>query len=284
MHSGDGARLSPTVFKGPGFMPDIEFIRNCFVLVPDGTGDAGIETIYVSHPGDKGRERTFCSCVRGRSYASCTHGKALLALHARLLDGADCTPTERFKEGAVYQMLKACIMHGEPAAASVRIANGNRRLTGVDSRGAVIFIHTGDGGAAERLRSRLCAGEGRGGSRSDMVNKAREFALTDAEKELLSRGAASARLKEEDGLWFRLAYHCHRENGGGIRASIDTVSGILQVTIAPENGAWEITAHVPRVAAFETIRCLLGNSRAICDFTPEEGEGEILFRINALQE
>jgi len=256
-------------------MTNVEFLRDSFALVHD-AGD-GTETIYVLRGSDGRSQRIFCTCMRGKKYASCAHSDALMREVSALRDGCgEKTPSECFTSSLIYHLLESAIR----LRASVNGVKVATDACSIETAGGVRCMEfSGDAGAAQRLISRLEIGTAGGTSRGRLMRRCRGFVPTDTERALNATGQRSTRQAEEDSLWFRVAYHCWRESlhrNPGISARIDAESGDLRVRL--DAGVWAVALLVPREAAFDTIRRLHARIPDSCRFTMAGGECDARFR------
>jgi hypothetical protein len=262
-------------------MSNIEFIRNAFFLETI-EGNNRFETIYIQTPKDDKHKRIFCSCDRRRTHALCSHAQAIAIRFKELCpDKSAEMPDERFKKSLWYQLLKPAITQGSPQSASMQVQTTESTVRILGTHGELLVIGTGDGDAITRLLNRL--GFARNGGQITVLpvfEKLREFVLSETERMLISQGMVGTRQREEDGAWFRIAYHCFMEALGSeidLRALIDKKSGNLSLRFS-SNG-WSIETIVPRPIFAEIVQQLHRSAPKACAFSRETKESELFFSI-----
>jgi len=211
------------------------------------------------------RSRIFCTCSKG-SYADCSHAQTLSELHGRLVEKAASDDIYgHFGKSVLIRLFKPLFSRAPVSIESVRCKiekKNDRSFVRMEHRNGDFFGEfSGTSDEIERFVSRL--GEplpNRNVSRHELLLKAREFVLTDHERQLLNMGHRTARLVEESSLWHRLAYHCYREclaTDPEIIPYIDSDSGEFRLIITMPLSESRLQVVIPRSVVAEIVMALL---------------------------
>jgi hypothetical protein len=257
----------------------LEYIRNSFILHP--LPDEPAETILVAPTESRMRLRIFCSCQRG-SYAKCEHGIRLRALYDDWKKEHAAQPLEK---ALSMQLLAPAIRANPYPAAACRVeepddggsAAGAARV--FDRQGVIVAEYVSRGADRHRFACRLRSAVE--SSRYAMVERAREFVLSDYEKTMLSLGNPTQRISTENSLWYRIAYHWLREHGADgsvIDTAVSSEDGGVSLLLG--SGSAQLRVVIPRDAAIETLRVAARYSNKPARFAPAEPEMLFTFEFD----
>jgi superfamily II DNA or RNA helicase len=257
---------------------DIEFFRNCFILVPE-KGEKSFQTVLIAPEKKGGKARIFCSCQPG-GYASCGHAARLVRGCAEVLDDNPQQLMAKTRFGRLFEFLIKT--HPRPLK-HYRVVDSSgdfpASLTLAD-RTVVLYASCGDD--RERFIERM-ASEGVAGKRDTLIRHAESFVLTDMERALAGIGETTIRRSEENSMWFRLMYHLFREFSDQdivFSFSIDESCGNAWIVLRRVvEKTWFIRFTLPADCVCETLRRFRPDEGTERGYSLLEEEAEIDFSV-----
>ena len=261
-------------------MDNLEFLRQSAALFSTGSDT---ETILVGTNQAHPRQRLFCSCMRGKGYATCTHAQTLLQEYATLAQLCNHTDIlSRFNDSVAAQLLGPLIRTRKPPASWCCLAEDtNEQYVLSDRAGRRLCSIEGDALHAQRLFGRLGVETVPQRRRAHLINRCRDFHLTDTERALRDSGVASNRMAEEDSFWYRLAYHLFREcdvKGAPpvwqVRA---TDEHTIHLQFSSRDHAWQVHCAIPAPAAADVVLSAVKRDSDRCAVHIDNSEHRIVF-------
>jgi superfamily II DNA or RNA helicase len=258
--------------------PDIEFIRNCFVLVPR-KGEKPFKTVCVAPVNKNEKPRLFCSCNPG-GYASCEHAGRLAiscgnflgqAHHLAVTEGRFSRLIMPLAKSFTWQ-LGFCRLDNPADGAPVSICRNGR----------TIVEYASQADDRERFVERMVVDDSPC-SRRSLIRHAEHFVLSNMEQALAGLGETTTRRAAENSVWFGLLYHLCREFAGkDIVCSplVDETNGTLWITLRHAlDNAWFVRWSVPAEAVGTILERVRDDERTESAYKVLDGEAELRFSV-----
>lgn len=257
---------------------DIDFYRNCFVLIPD---DPRFRTL-LSVSAVKGRKkRIFCTCSKG-SYATCGHARKLEELYEELVGRTSPQlPHEHFQESEARKLFSPLLKRHPKSASAVKVKREQDLIT-LGEKNTPVHIELNLTDFTGRLLERaglVLEGVTRR-DRASALSKTTDFVFTDQEKQLAGAGHRTVRMTEEESIWFKTAYHIYRElNGDELEIGL-TIENTLVLVLGAKASGWQMEVHVPRDSTPDLLNVLKQIKPQSLPFSVDDTPYPLLFRID----
>ncbi|MFP4681532.1 MAG: DEAD/DEAH box helicase [Chitinispirillaceae bacterium] len=257
-------------------LSDMDFFRNCFVLVPQ---KGSHRTILSVSSAKSAKTRIFCTCSKG-SYATCSHARKLEGLYEELKSRTSPQlPYEHFLQSD-FRKLFTPLMRRHPKAASGITARKERDRVILGMKNSQVHIEIKESGFCSRFLER--AGITLKGvtseNRAALLSRTVDFVYTDHEKQLAKAGHRTVRMTEENSIWHAAAYHLYREaDSGDTKISVGIENTLVLTLSSP---AWEFKIHAPRDTTPDLLRIIKEISPDSLPFEIMEKECTLKFRVS----
>ena len=254
------ATARPPVF---GKLAHVEHHRHGVALplaAEETGGDRPGMAMALFLPEAKGKPLAACGCTGwSRKTGRCGHVDRLLDLHRTLVQRAGGQDLDaHFQASPWLRVLAPLAEVDEAPMHSVTVARAQEapvlHIRGAD--GAVRAMYLAAGPDAERLYERLVAGTAV--PRATMLDQLAARTERGFEAQMRMLGHRTEGQVLEASLWYRLAYHAHRELDPArawVTPAVDPATGSLHITVHDERGP-VLRVHVPRPAARPVLAAL----------------------------
>ena len=216
----------------------LEFHRHALALMPElADKDPGV-VFFVEKNGRKPSQK-FCTCSASKR-KTCRHILTFARLYkisGKKLEGK--WRDDDFRS-SIWHGLAAIMAEGShETTQSVRLhfvrAGDKKIIKALDSRNMEIFFYLSSGPDHFRFIERLGKTPRATAmpNRGDVIEKLALLALTENERTMLKHGVKTRRQVLEESLWYRVAYHCHREFGSRgctFHPAVNELSGDFTLT------------------------------------------------------
>lgn len=258
-------------------LQDIDFYRNCFVLIPD---NARLRTLLHVPSTRSKKKRIFCSCSKG-TYASCRHARKLEELYEELVTRTTPQlPHEHFQDSDIRKLL-SILMKRHPKSASAVKAKCEKDRIILGEKDTPVHIELTHSESTGRLLER--AGLALEGvtqrDRASILAKTTDFVFTDNEKMLAYAGHRTVRMTEEESIWFKAAYHIYREIPDDELEIELKIENTLVLILRGKFSDWEMKIHVPRDSTPDLLHTLREIRPHALPFSIGDAPCSLLFRI-----
>lgn len=235
-----------------------------------------------------------CTCKESRK-KTCKHLLELSRAARELEKQLGRKTWEEVLEATVWYRLARMLHEGAAVACAEtrvsQLATGESTAIQVTSpRGAELARYLEDGPARLRFLERAGKTPGNGAfvDRSGLIARLGAFQITPQEQKLKDFGMPTQRQTWEASFWYRLAYHCVRENGlagGSFHPSIDLASGDFHLTFhgpaakGSERGAAIVRVAVPRARVPAVLKMLAASFPKQSDLALHPVPLQAIFRV-----
>jgi superfamily II DNA or RNA helicase len=266
------------------YLDEIEFVRNCFVLVPR-NGEPFHTAIYIDDNAASEQPRVFCSCSKG-GYASCEHAarlsRAWSALKAHCGESAPYEAMEQSRFAGIFVAL-AKVYPWVIDNCDIKRSAAKPPAATVERHDRPVIEYRSTGGDFERFCGRMSAA-GAHDCLSGLMRKAEGFALSDMERAMASAGHWTTRRAKENSVWYRFMYHLWREYGEGdgivIAGHVAAGNGDFHLVLRREKqSGWRARVWIPREFISSILKLLSQDPRCENPYRLIREQCEIRFSV-----